>query len=168
MIRPARWRVPRQGGTTFQRGNGRTAIARPTHLILLDHADEPVMCRIGAPHFARSTQQLADPDIAPLSGNTAELARGRIKTQQRPGAEIAHPDDVVLINIDPIRLRPIARQTPGSPRVLAWVETSNLTCEELADPQRALRIGPDPSSALSRHRRLDHRRRAGRGIGCAT
>jgi hypothetical protein len=65
------------------------------------------MRRIGTPYFARPTRQLADPDVALLAGGPAELARGQIETQQRTGTEIAHPNNVVLIDIDPIGRRPI-------------------------------------------------------------
>ena len=107
-------------------------------LILLRHTDKPVMRRIGAPHLSGPAKQLADPHVALLSGDAAELACRRIETQQRTGTEIAHPHDVVLVDINRVRLRPIAGQTPRSPRVLACVETSDLPGEELADPQAGL------------------------------
>jgi hypothetical protein len=98
------------------------------------------MRRVGAPHLARPAQQLTDPNVAFLSGDAAELAPGRIETQQRTGTEIAHPHKVVLTDIKSIRLRPFARQTPGLPSVLACVETSNLPRKKLTDPQRAMLI----------------------------
>src|ERR1700682_4441568 len=89
--------------------NGECQYSEATRLVLLGHADKSVMRRVGAPHLARSAQQLTDPNVAVLSGDAAELAPGRIETQQRTGTEVAHPHDVVLVDINPVRLRPIAR-----------------------------------------------------------
>ena len=78
-------------------------------LVLLGHANKSVMRRVGAPHLARPAQQLTDPNVAVLPGDAAELAPGRIEAQQCAGTEVAHPHNVVLVDINPVRLRPIAR-----------------------------------------------------------
>ena len=94
----------------------------------------------GAPDLAGPAEQLADPDVIPLSGDAAELASGWIETQQCAGSEVAHPHDVVLIDVHSVGLRPVAGQTPGLPSVLRGVETSKLAREEFADPQCTGRV----------------------------
>src|SRR5689334_20751982 len=95
------------------------------------------MRRVGAPYLTRAAQQLADPDIAFLAGDPAELTRRRIEAQQGAGAEIAYPHDVMRIDVHAIGLRPAAGQPPCLPRVAGRVETRKLPGTELADPERA-------------------------------
>jgi hypothetical protein len=77
----------------FGERKGQRQCNEAKYLILLRHADKPVMRRIGAPHLARPAQQLADPYIALLSSDAAELADGGIEpptccTDPRLGAVI--------------------------------------------------------------------------------
>src|SRR4051812_41740398 len=130
----------------------------------LGHPDKPIVRRVGAPYLGRPAQQLADPDIGLLAGDAAELFCYRIELKQGAWTEVAYPYNVVLVDIYAIRLRPVARQPPGSPCLRVWIETDKLAGEKLTDPESTMRVRPDPTRALPRRRRLDDRGRTCRDI----
>ena len=79
-----------------------------------------------------------------------------IETHQRIRAEVAEPHPVLIVHIERIGARVLARQLPFLPRIGGGVIAAHLPSVPFADPDVPLRIRPHPARALLWRRRLDH------------
>src|SRR5574341_2413316 len=97
-------------------------------------------------------------------GERFELIRGRIEADDGVAAEITQPHDVAIIDENGVGGRICAGELPLSPPAAFRIIHSKLSRGPFADPDPALRIGPDPPGTLTRGRRLDDGRGSRREI----
>src|SRR4051794_980955 len=128
-----------------------------------DH-HEAVQARFRQPDLARPSEDLAH--VRPsLGGGIASEGFGcRIERHNRIGTPVRHPDNVAIVDINSVCLRPIAGQFPFAPAVRFGVIKTELPRVPFGYPYSALGIGPYPPRALRFRRRLDHSRRSGRFV----
>ena len=92
-------------------------------------------------------------------GKALNFSVDGIEAHDRVGAEIGEPDLVLVVDIDRIGARIVARQLPGLPGAVGGIVHRHVAAVPFADPDPALGIRPHPARALVRRRRFDHGRR---------
>src|SRR6185369_9758614 len=85
-------------------------------LLRADH-HQPVGAGFRAPDFAGPAEQLPHLGVGAVAGKALEAFGLRIEAHDGIGAEIGQPHLVLVIDIDGIGFRPLARQAPAAPGV---------------------------------------------------
>src|SRR5262249_17261498 len=103
------------------------------------------------------------PDVrAPLVAREGLEALGlRVEPDDRVRAPLAQPHLVLVVDINRVGLRPVARQLPRLPGAGPGIVATDVPAVPFADPDLAARVRPNTSRALSLGRRLDDRGGAG-------
>src|SRR5262249_14706538 len=138
---------------------GREGRPRARSLPTEDH--QSIGAGLGDPDLAGSTVHL--PDVrAPLVAREGLEALGlRVEPDDRVRAPLAQPHLVLVVDINRVGLRPVARQLPRLPGAGPGIVATDVPGVPLADPDQAARVRPNTSRALSLGRRLDDRDGAG-------
>src|SRR5690606_23239260 len=142
-VRPgrARRRAPRRPQAARPRRRARVYLPGRTSPGF-DHR-HVVGAGLGQPDLAGPAQDLAYTGAVPLAREDLELFGHRIEAHDGVGAEIAQPDLVLIVDIDGVRARSLARQAPRLPAVAGRVVDADLTGIPLADPDLAGAVRPD-------------------------
>src|SRR3990167_202610 len=122
--------------------------------------DDPVVARFRRPDLALSAEHLAD--IA--SRETLEFLPLRIETHDGIAAEIGEPYRVLVVDVDRISHRRIARQPPLFPALRLRVVEADLAGIPQTYPEPVLRVGPHAPRTGPLGRRIHHFDGAGRDI----
>src|SRR3989454_633595 len=121
---------------------------------------EAVVARLRGPNLARPAEDLPDVRAPLVAREHLELLGGRLEADDRVGAEVAEPHDVLLVHVHGVRARALAGQPPRLPRLRPRIVHAHVAGVPLADPDPALAVGPHAPRALILRRRLDDGRRA--------
>src|SRR6266508_4963173 len=119
-----------------------------------ENEDEPIGCRLRAPHLARPAMELAHLGTSARDRDDGELLCRWIESDDRIGAEVGQPDDAKVVREHRIGHGIRAGEPPLTPRAGGRVEDAELSGIPFADPDSALSVGPDATRALTRGRRL--------------
>src|SRR5690606_4623945 len=93
-----------------------------------------------------------------------EALAARIEGEHRVAAEVAHPRDVALVDVDRVGARRLAGQLPRAPAPVGGIVHRQVAAVPFADPDAAAAVAPDAARALVLRRRLDDARFAGGAI----
>src|SRR5438034_1399878 len=152
------WRCsPRTGWTPPPRGGSSPCVRTQTS------RSDAVVARLRGPDLARPAEDLPDVRAPPVAREHLELLGGRLEADDRVGAEVAEPHDVLLVHVHGVRARALAGQPPHLPRLRPRIVHAHVAGVPLADPDPALAVGPHAPRALILRRRLDDGRGAPSG-----
>lgn len=103
-------------------------------LYVRSHDDEFVLTGHRPPDFAGATEDLADVGVGLRVGEAGEFLGGRVEADEGVGAEVAQPDDVLVVDVDGVGLGTGAGELPLLPASGRGVVAPDLSGVPFAHP----------------------------------